>query len=499
MKESQRIFKNVIAGGLGTTIGGGLQFAAVLLLARGLGVAEFGMYCLLATSAFMLNRFADLGTSAILVRDLAVNPGNMRNLLSSALSLAWFIVLCGSATIAIGAHFVSATSRIEGPLVIMGVAGLLQFPCACYGAAMRAREENELEIVGFFLHKLLLLLLVWTALALGSGLRGVAIAYLFAACSQWYVCRSIVLRRYVRPLWRFNLSEWRYLLKESVPFGISAAVRLMGEQADVVILAWMAGISAVGLYSGVFRITMGFRFVSQAMIIGLFPMYSRAASRFDNTSVDPTSEFQRIYEFGVRVFTLMGVPFAATLLVASRPLVTLLLGPGYLPALPVLRVLALAAGIFFIGSPFPYLLTALNDQRFLLTSSIWAVVVRLVLLITLVGPFGIIGAAWAVLASETVLLCIWLFHFAGKSFVLAPGPMLSKIALASLAMGPVLYFGSLQKLAPLLAGLALSGALYVLTLLKLRIFSEQEIRLAAEGLTFIKPLLGEWSHQTRSE
>jgi O-antigen/teichoic acid export membrane protein len=492
MTESQRILKNVLAGGFGTVLGGMLQVAAVLLLARKLGAVEFGTYSILATMAFLLNRLAELGTSAIIVRDLAIEPANTRKLLSSALSLAWLLVFGISTGIAGCIHFIPVFFRFQLTATLMALSGLLQLPIACYAAVMRAYEENELEVMGFLLHKAALLLLLAAVLGLREiGVQGVATVYVACSILQFCFCRSVVRRRYARPRWRINLSEWKYLLTESAPFGLAAAIRLVGEQGDLTILACIASMSAVGLYSAVYRITIGFRFVPQAMVIGLFPAYSRAASRFSGSGSE-REEFQRIYEFGIRAFTLVTVPFAITVFLASEPLTTILLGPGYQSAAPALRILGVAAGIFFVASPFPYLLTALNEQRLLLVSSACTTILRIMLVLMLSWGFGIVGTAWAVLISEATLLCIWVVYLAGKQFTLRARMMLSG-PIAGIAMTPLVYFRHRNALAPLLAGLALSVGLYSIMIFKLRPFSQEELRRAAEGLKFLKPFIAEWS------
>jgi len=497
MNESQRILKNVFAGGVGNMIGGALQFAAMVLLARKLGVSNFGTYSLLATMAFLLNRFADLGTSSILVRDLAVDPAGTAERLSSALSLAWLLVVMFSLAFTGCVHFVSKREELQVATVLMAISGLLQFPCACYGAVMRAREDNELEVLAFVLHKVALLLLLWLAVECGLGLEGVAIVYLLCAMFQCMFARWIVRRRYARPRWRFDLSEWKYLLKESAPFGLAAGVRLIGEQADVTILAWIAGMSAVGLYSAVYRITIGIRFVPQAMVIGLFPAYSRSGSRFVCSNSE-RSEFQRMYEFGVRAFTLIGVPFAVIIFFVAKSVIAILLGPRYLGAAPALQILAIAAGVTFAASPFPYLLTALNEQRFLLISSIGATILRIASAVALSWMFGIVGTSWAVLISEGTLLCIWVFYLASKQFTLDSRTMISKAALAGLAMTPLICLNRGNAVAPLLAVVVLSTGLYILMVFKLKMFSAEELQLASGGLKFMKPFVAQWFQRART-
>ena len=88
MKQSQRIAKNALAGGLSISVGGLLQLGTVVLVARHVSVADFGAFSFMIACEFVVFRLADCGISNILMRDLAVQPELTSDLLGAALSWA---------------------------------------------------------------------------------------------------------------------------------------------------------------------------------------------------------------------------------------------------------------------------------------------------------------------------------------------------------------------------------------------------------------------------
>jgi len=164
MKQSQRIVKNVLAGGISTVAGGLLQLLTILLIARRISVADFGLYTFMATLAFLLQRLADMGVSNILMRDVAIEPEKTGELLGGTLSLAWlFSAAIALLTFAV-IPFLPFDYAISGLTAVMVLGGLWQLQCGCYGAVLRAFEDNELNAFGFMLHKILLLGFVLIAL-----------------------------------------------------------------------------------------------------------------------------------------------------------------------------------------------------------------------------------------------------------------------------------------------------------------------------------------------
>jgi len=68
MKQSQRIVKNVLAGGVAVGLGGLLQLGAVVLIARSVSVSDFGIYSFILAFAVFFQLLADSGFSNILMR-----------------------------------------------------------------------------------------------------------------------------------------------------------------------------------------------------------------------------------------------------------------------------------------------------------------------------------------------------------------------------------------------------------------------------------------------
>ncbi len=493
MTPAQRIVKNILAGGISTAVGGLLQLATVLVIARQVSVAQFGLYTFMVTLGFVLQRLSDMGVSPILMRDLAVKPEKTGELLGQTLSLAWLISSAVTLLMFGAIPFLHFDYAISILTALMGVGGLWQLQCGCYGAVLRAREDNELYALGFLLHKVILMVLVVAALQARTALPGIVVAHLLANLFQWWFYRWIVIQRYARPRLRINLVFWRYLFTNAVPVGAAGVVRLLGEQADITILTWLTDLRRTGLYSGSYKLTAGLRFVPQAMVIALFPAYSRAAEGTGSKHV-----FHEIYERGVRGFVLLAFPVALLFLVEPGLLTRGLLGIRYAAAAPAMRLLGIGVWLFFVASPFPFLLTALNEQRFLFVSSAVATALRVLLDLSLTPFFGFLGPCLALIACETLLVAMWVGRLWSLGFALPLVGILWRPCLASLVMAAMLYFSHAQSLLMLIPVALISAAAYLALVIKLGAVSGAELEMAREGMDFVRPLFAEWARQART-
>ena len=106
MKQSQLIAKNVLAGGISIGVYGILQLVLVAVVARRVSVADFGNFSFITLFAFVVQRVADSGFSVILMRDLAIKPERIGEVLGALLVMAWAIV--AAAVVVSGAALAAA-------------------------------------------------------------------------------------------------------------------------------------------------------------------------------------------------------------------------------------------------------------------------------------------------------------------------------------------------------------------------------------------------------
>jgi O-antigen/teichoic acid export membrane protein len=490
MKQSQRIVKNILAGALGVGLGGLLQLGAIVFIARSVGVTLFGTYSFILAFSMFFQLLADSGLTNILVRELATKPERMGEILGAAMSLIWALSFAVGALLLAVIPFLHFPFHVKVLTALMGAATLTQFHAAAYGAALRSQEDNELHSLGFVLHKVVFCICVFAGLKAGLGLTGVVLAHLIPNIFLRGFYKYLVTRRYTRPKFHLDYAEWSYLLTHSLPVGGATMLRLLSQQIDVVILTWLTNLQTVGLFSGPYRISMALRFIPQTMSIPLYPMYSRLAIQ-----PEAKPQLQAAYERSVKFFLVFGCAVATFFVTYAAPLITLLLGANYRAAAPTMQILGAVFVPFFVSNPFPLLLTALHEQRFLLCATIVSLVLRVALNFALIPPLGVIGPSLAFLGGEIVILAIMMARLRYVGYPLAIFDVAWRPLVASAVMGLILVVTRGESLIWSLPSVVVACAVYVALIFKLGTFSADELEAAREGLRFVKPLLARWSNQ----
>src|SRR5215471_12071756 len=180
MKQSQRIVKNAVFGIGASLIGGLVYLITVLTIARMVSVVEFGEYSFVLAFAMFFQLLADAGLPRMMIREIAKDPETLVPVVGAGASLIWVVSVVVCLLVALIVVFLHFGTDVKIAAVIMSMATMATFHSAGYSAVLRAFEDNELNYLGFVLHKVLLLGLIVVMIKLNPGLIGFVTAHMVA-------------------------------------------------------------------------------------------------------------------------------------------------------------------------------------------------------------------------------------------------------------------------------------------------------------------------------
>jgi len=342
MKQSQRIVKNAVFGIGSAVIGGLLYLATILTIAHSVSVAAFGKYSFVLAFAMFVSNVADSGLPRMVIREIARDRERLVPVVGAAASLIWVISGIMCLLVALVVPFFHLGTDVKISALGMSIATMASFHASGYSAVLRAFEDNELNHLGFVLHKLALLGLVFAIIKLQLGLVGIVGAHLIANLLLWYFYHLLVTHLYAPVPLRIDVPLWKALLFSALPMGGGVMLRSLALQLDILVLAWMTNLTAVGLFSGPYRLSMAMRLIPQTLSLPLYPLYSRTAH------FSP-QRFTEAYQWSVKFFALISFPMAAFFAAWSKPILQLALGTRYLAAIPAMQLLGIGLVPFFLS------------------------------------------------------------------------------------------------------------------------------------------------------
>ncbi|WP_396593048.1 polysaccharide biosynthesis C-terminal domain-containing protein [Brevundimonas sp. R86498] len=240
------------------------------------------------------------------------------------------------------------------------------------------------------------------ALLLGFGAAGEPILALVCgslcgvALGAWRFSRAVPPEAAAAQPVR-TLGPW---LRDAASMQTGALARLMLNRIDILMLAPLAGAAATGLYSAAFRITYLMTFVPVLLNTILSREFSAAYAR------GQTGRLRKLYLGGLAVAAVVVGPMMLVLIVGADRIAPLVFGAAYADAGPLLRVLAVSQGLQALSIVTTALMTMTNRHHAYAAVNLFAIALNVVLNLTLIPRFGAMGAAWAAVASSSVILIV---------------------------------------------------------------------------------------------
>jgi O-antigen/teichoic acid export membrane protein len=222
------------------------------------------------------------------------------------------------------------------------------------------------------------------------------------------------------------------LLRAAFPLGVARWVRTLQLNSDLMLLAYLAPASVVGVYVAVSRITLLLRELIDMVFLPLFPGLSRSASR-------DARAFAGLTRDGVRYAALIFLPITIGGCLTAGDVVSLVFGPKYTAGAPALAITLVAVLFVALAQPYRVALIACGRQASVLRITAAGTALNIVLNVVLIPRYSMIGAALSVVASEAVILVLAVVSLS-HTVAVSPWRPVFPPAVAAAGMAAVVWF-----------------------------------------------------------
>ncbi len=393
-----RIVKS--SGWVALSLGGGqlLSIAAMLVLARVLTPADFGLVALATLLVSVLGYIQESGVGAALIHF----RGDPRATASSALvfaSASGLVLACVVAlTAPVYANFVhnpDVTPLVRALSVLLLFRGLAVVPGALLERELDFKTKIKGELASY---------IVQATVAVGCALAGLG---------AWSIVFGLIAAEATHMLVVWILVPWRpsprdaslQVLRKMLRYGrfVSAAnlSNLLNHSMDNLVVGRVLGSAALGAYA------LAWRFAElPSTVIG--PIVGRAMFSVYSQLQDDLRSVRRVYVQNMQRTVTLGLAPTVALFIAADPIVPAILGPQWTAAEAPLRVLCVFGFIRLVIAPAGELFKGIGKPHLPLAADVVFSVVALPSLIVLVHKYGTTGAGlamvFAILAATVVTL-----------------------------------------------------------------------------------------------
>jgi len=431
-RSAPRVAKNTIAQFAARGLEGATNFAVTVLLARVLGVGPLGTYAFLSTYASLFIFLSTFGLNLLMARDVARRRDEARRYLANALGMALPLAVI-SFGLQVGIiHVVSRDPTAHIGVYLAAAFAAFHSWELLFVGVFYALERMELETIGIFIEKAVLLVAVFALVLTGGGVLAVLGAFAAAKLLIVVVYAAMSWRLIGFPRPAADLGLWRRLAARGWPFSLNLLLTSIYFQSCVVLVAVLASERAAGYFRAGSILALSLPMFAAGLNNALLPLMARA---------HPARP--RSFEFGLErsftVLSLLGLPIAAGLIVLAQPLVRLFYGPHFGPAVIVFQLLGATVPLKFATNTIGVALTAADRQVQRTLAVGVGAGLNVVLNIALIPVLAHTGAAIAAVAADLAILALTYVYLRRAEYRLDLLGLSARPGAAAALMGILVY------------------------------------------------------------
>lgn len=409
---------------LGSVLGAGCAFFTQVLLARELGPADFGVFAAALGVVLLVSPLASFGVGSFWLKAFGEEGWQAVRWLHGSLKYTLLTTFLVVATLLFWAIFGPHDETMRGLLIVLTAYIFGQVAVELVSAKLQLEERYlALALCQFLPHLLRLLLVAILALAMIKLITLNNTAYVYALISiivfiisGFFMWRMFHGQLALKGHGEQNIGDhlptlavdMKQVVAQTWPFGLAGVFHLVYFQSDIILLKYIAGDEATGIYNVAFLV-MAAVYLLPSVIYQKFllPKIHRWASH-------DREKFYQVYQAGNWMMLVLGLLAMLAIWLLAPWGIQFLFGEQYMGALLPLSILALAAPIRFVATSVGSTLVTQEHMRRKVYYMGATALINLALNLFLIPHYGVLGAAIATVISEFILLLI---YFSGVKLV----------------------------------------------------------------------------------
>ena len=402
MSEIQTLFKNISWVTTSQVIVNLCAFLWTIAIARYLGVNDYGILSFAISFTVLLGMGTDIGMSTFATREISKDKSITHKFINNVipfkilLSIALFIV---TALILILLGYNKLTIEVA---LIISMETIFICMIKFIGGVFQAYENQKINSIGEMIAGILLLIFTLIVIMLDLGLIGVAISYALAYLIFLLHMAINMNKSFGIPKFEFDFKFWKDVAIKSIPFGLSIFFYTVYFSIDVVMIQFLSGDYATGIYNSAYKIVSVFAAFYVIYQYVIFPLMSKLYA--ENANLLKVSFEQSCkYSFLILLPLCIGVYFY------SPYIIDLIYSNQYALASPAMQILIWTVVFLFINGVATSLLNSIGKEVSVTKIYLVAALFNIVLNYLTIPVWSYIGASITTVLSEILILVLMMY------------------------------------------------------------------------------------------
>jgi O-antigen/teichoic acid export membrane protein len=443
-----------------------MAFVWTIYTASYLGAAGFGILSAALALTGIFSVVADLGLSTYSTKEIARDTEKTKKFLANVALIKVFLVIFTFILLYLTIIIKNYPPQSVNVTLIIGAYMIFTSFSALFNAIFQGQQRMEFQTIGNIINSSLLLIGILLAIYMGGSVVTISLAYLFASIITLIYSIMVTTWKFTVPSFEFDRKFWEQTIIKALPFGISTVFTTIYFWIDTVMLSFMQGDAAVGLYNAPYKLLTVMISLYSVYILALFPFMSKFY-------VESSDSLKLTYQRSFKFMLIISLPVAVGTTMLAQEIILFIYTPQYLPSVAALQILIWSIVFMFINGLSSNLLGSVDKQMAVTKITGIGAVVNIGINIVLINILSFYGASIATVFTEFFIMLLFVRLISRTEYSVGNAILrdLWRIIIPCIVMLCVLVFLKL----PLLIMIFISAVVYIIGILLTKAIDDQDI------------------------
>lgn len=468
MSKKRVIIRNIFSLSAANVMTKILNALAGIVLARYFSLNDYGAYQTAFAYVAMFCVISDLGIGQLIVRDGSRNKEGFEDLSNNALMLEFILSLVTFLLMLVCMLFTSYTSLTILFVVLLSIGQLLieSTFTPVYTSVFQVYDKLDVSAVITILYSVITACMIF--IFAYFKFSATMFILIFPITSVIFLIARVVLtKNYYKVRIVCNLKKIKYIIIESIPYGVSSVSSYIYLQSGTVILSLMMAEKYTGLFSAAFKLILITYTIPGVIYISLMNhMFS-----FDSSNKEI---FEKYFNSLLKLLLPIGLFISFNFFYFSKDIIIFLYKLKFEQSIAAFKYLSVLIVLEFINYPPASLLTFTDKQKTKSIIQCVIAVLNIIFNVLFIKMFGMLGVVYAIILTDTLKNMLW-YIFAYKYGYKINADKKYFLILGAIILTAIIYNILYGKINFIVLGI-IGSFIYVFILLKFKYFDKNEIK-----------------------
>jgi len=331
-------------------------FLYMMCMARYLGAEGYGVISFALAFTGMFSILTDMGLQLLTVREVARYKELASKYLGNIITLKVVLGIITFLLIFLSINLMGYPPLTKYVVYVIAFYVILNSFNLAFYSIYQAYERMEYVGIGNIISSFLLFIGVLIGIYLNLNVLGFALIYAVVSGIVLLYNITVTLWEFLKIKLEIDLEFWKEILKKALPFALSSVFVAIYFWADSVMLSYMVGDKAVGIYNAAYRLVYVLLFIPAIYFTSIYPILSKMYLQSQN-------KISFIYHRSLKYITIVGLLIGIVTTLFAEQIILFIYGYEYLESAVALKILIWAVVFSFMAHATVYTLNSINKPQ----------------------------------------------------------------------------------------------------------------------------------------